>query len=261
MGLYMWLNPDGKRTDIKYVDEFDFNSTIGNLVPVGMNLTTDILTVTRDRTGAGKQHAIQFYPIPEAGYEDVEYTINVYRDNELIKTFVAQGQPVGVSFDVGDYNLPDGTYEYTATVTTEEAFLYKPIAAVTEYDENFVTLSIGEESTGAIGNPVATSTIVNVLPKMKVIDFLRGIFNMFKLIIIPDELVDGGYYINTLEGYYAEGTSYDISSYIDLEQWDVERGEILNEINFKFQDPTTILNLQYQKNEGVGLWRLGIDST
>ena len=69
---------------------------------------------------------------------------------------------------------------------------------------------------------------------------------MFKLVVIPQD--DGTIYIDNLDYFYAKGGLYDITKYVDFDSFDVERGKILNEISFKFQDPTTILNMQFKQN-------------
>ena len=71
---------------------------------------------------------------------------------------------------------------------------------------------------------------------------------MFKLIVIP--LDDGTYKVITLDAYYAEGTRYDITKYVDLKEWDVNRGKIFSEISFKFQEPTTKGNIIYEQING-----------
>jgi len=45
---------------------------------------------------------------------------------------------------------------------------------------------------------------------------------------------------------------YDVTKYIDFETYNVERGEILNEIELKFIEPTTLLNIQFEKNNKRG---------
>jgi len=72
---------------------------------------------------------------------------------------------------------------------------------------------------------------------------------MFKLVVIPED--DGTLYVNTFNSFYAAGGSYDITRYVDFDSYDVERGKILNEINFNFQDPTTILNKVFKENTRV----------
>lgn len=89
----------------------------------------------------------------------------------------------------------------------------------------------------------------NRLPNIKTIDYLKGLFQMFKLVAIPQK--DGSIYINTLERYYKSGNVYDFSDYIDYKSTEISVGKILNEINYKFQEPQTILNKQFQELTGV----------
>ena len=88
------------------------------------------------------------------------------------------------------------------------------------------------------------------MPKLKILDFLKGLFNMFKLVVVPQD--NGDYFVDTINSYYADGSLYDITKYVDFESYDVNRGEILNEIELKFKEPTTILNIQFEKNNQRG---------
>ncbi len=71
---------------------------------------------------------------------------------------------------------------------------------------------------------------------------------MFKLVVIPNK--DGTFYIDTLSSYYSKGVLHDITEYIDFESYDVDRGTLLNVINFKFEEPVTIGNIQFEKGAG-----------
>jgi hypothetical protein len=57
--------------------------------------------------------------------------------------------------------------------------------------------------------------------------------------------------VNTLNDYYAEGGIFDITNYVDFDSYDVSRGQILNEINFLFQEPSTILNKTFEENTRI----------
>lgn len=77
------------------------------------------------------------------------------------------------------------------------------------------------------------------LPKLKILDFLKGIFQMFKLVVVP--LEDGTMYINTLNSYYAQGNEYDVSKYVDRSSLDVNRGDIISSLDLKFKKSDTVL--------------------
>jgi len=83
------------------------------------------------------------------------------------------------------------------------------------------------------------------MPELKIVDFLKGIFNMFKLVAIPKD--DGSIYINSLDSYYSQGQRYDATKYIDFAKFDVDRGELLKRISFEFEEPSTILNMEFKK--------------
>ncbi|MCP4484686.1 MAG: hypothetical protein GY823_09025 [Flavobacteriaceae bacterium] len=77
------------------------------------------------------------------------------------------------------------------------------------------------------------------LPKIKVIDFLKGIFQMFKLVIVP--LEDGTLYVNTLNSFYSQGKEYEVSRYVDRGSLKVSRGDIISSLDLKFKKSDTVL--------------------
>jgi hypothetical protein len=87
------------------------------------------------------------------------------------------------------------------------------------------------------------------MPKIKTMDFLRGLFSMFKLIIKIQD--DDEIYVNPIKDYYSAGKLYDITDFVDTDNYEVERGKLLNPINFSFEKPTTLLNTQFELNTGT----------
>lgn len=98
--------------------------------------------------------------------------------------------------------------------------------------------------------PTINFNVSKRLPDLKVIDYLKGIFKMSKLVAVPQK--DGSIYINTLLNYYRNGEIYDLSDYIDYKNHTVSAGKILNEIKYNFEDGQTILNQQFKKRYNVG---------
>ena len=88
------------------------------------------------------------------------------------------------------------------------------------------------------------------LPNIKTLDYLKGLFKMYKLVAIPQN--DGTIYVDSLVNYYSKGNVIDFSKWIDYSSHTVSNGKILKEIKYKFQEPQTILNQQFKKLEGVG---------
>jgi hypothetical protein len=96
----------------------------------------------------------------------------------------------------------------------------------------------------------ANFIIKNNLPKIKIIDFSKGLFSMFKLVVISDD--NENLYIDTIDNYYATGKLWNITRYVKTDTLEVSRGNLLNEIKFTHKEPVTILNNQFKKSNGIG---------
>lgn len=103
--------------------------------------------------------------------------------------------------------------------------------------------------TGATNNALPNFQFTSNMPEIKIIDFLKGLFDMFKLVVIAQD--DGILYVNTLNNYYQEGFNYDLTNYINFDTYDANRGELLKEIEFKTVSPTTNLAIQFKENNNT----------
>lgn len=103
--------------------------------------------------------------------------------------------------------------------------------------------------TGATNNALPNFQFTSNMPEIKIIDFLKGLFDMFKLVVIAQD--DGILYVNTLNNYYQEGVNYDLTNYINFDTYDANRGELLKEIEFKTVSPTTNLAIQFKENNNT----------
>ena len=79
--------------------------------------------------------------------------------------------------------------------------------------------------------------ITRNIPKMKILDFLTGIFKMFNLTALPQ--VDGSLKVQTLNQFYTEGNTIDITNKVDTEEIGVNRMDLFKNIEFEFSDPKT----------------------
>ena len=86
--------------------------------------------------------------------------------------------------------------------------------------------------------------IKNILPDIKVVDFIAAIVKAFNLVIVPQN--NGDLYVNDLASWYDSGAITDISQYVDIETLDVTRGKLYNEINFGYKEQQSILAEQYE---------------
>lgn len=218
-----------------------------------MNLTTNIGTFNLYYNGANDynkwQHTILIQPALNSIF--MSYTLITYINGQVYSEETMAGQNTKqISFTaiagqaVGNYTLsysikaPFGFTYSSALVNTLFIYTGALIPIITQYGTN-------SSSYTYVGN----FDFNRYIPKLKITDFLKGLFSMFKLVAIPDNM--GNIYINTLDDYYKEGQVYNITKYVSTESYDVSRGKVLNQINFNYEEPTTILNKQFKINNNI----------
>jgi len=237
--LFIWLNADISILGTPTEQLIDWDS--GNGSDFGLSNATDTWTNTQTAF-ANYRYRI----IVEPTDANIPYKV-------IVKNF---GVPVvELNCEGGDFTseiitVPlvggvDTDFEYTFFVSSSNSITYEA-EILLRRDIPFLLDRASFASSTALIDIFDVSANI---PKMKVLDFMKGLFNMFKLVVIADQ--NDNIYVNTLNDYYAEGQLYDLTRYTDFSSYDVERGMMLNQINFNFQEPTTILNEQFKLNTGI----------
>ena len=86
--------------------------------------------------------------------------------------------------------------------------------------------------------------IQDYLPKIKVIDFLTGLFKMFNLVAYSKRGTST-IFVQTFDDFMTIGTSRDITEYIDINESTIDRPVPYNQINFKYSPPVTQTSLRF----------------
>ena len=99
---------------------------------------------------------------------------------------------------------------------------------------------------------VQTIEITKNMPKMKIVDFLQGIFKMFNLTAKPNN--EGVIVVKTLNQFYDDGNTIDITTKVDTEEIGINRMDLFKNIEFKFSEPKTfgLLNNNEISNTDFG---------
>ena len=243
--LHLWLKASDRQAIGGGEEIVDFTSGDGTYI----NLTSNLGTFVTTRASLNSVHyVISNIITPAAGYENVPYTFIVRNEdtNEDVYSWSSEQWANGDGVISINTNLfsPEGT-------TTFKFEWYVKSNAKIEFTSRIsVTKYIGYSPSPA-NVTTGSQTLVNEviigdeMPELKIVDFLKGIFNMFKLVAIPKD--DGSIYINSLDSYYSQGQRYDATKYIDFAKFDVDRGELLKRIAFEFEEPSTILNMEFKK--------------
>ena len=245
--LYMWLKPDANTPAGGFPQIIDWDS--GDFT--FMNEFTNIGAYETSNTSASNDDInfiINLTITPVSGFEDVPYKVIWYNGSE---EYLVEDNVDGV-------NLTQSFISSDAATIWNLSFAIKSINEFQYTSELYqFRVDTGGPNTTAYtyGSASTTQSIFSVsqqIPDIEIIDLLKGLFNMYKLVVIPQD--DGTLYVNTLQSYYDQGERYDVTKYIDNEKNEVQRGEILNEIDIKFQESETILAEQFRStnNRGFG---------
>ena len=90
-----------------------------------------------------------------------------------------------------------------------------------------------------IGTQVLLSKIeiTKNVPKIKILDFLKGLYNAFNLTSYVDD--NGVIVVKPLPDYYNDGKTIDITKFVDNEDISVKRMSLYKNVEFKFSEPKT----------------------
>ena len=247
---YLWLKADDREAIGGGEEIVNFTTGDETYIDLSNNLGTFVTIKAGINT---VQYVISNIITPAAGYENVQYTF-VVRDKDTKNDVYAWDSEQWANGD-GVVSIDTNLFSESGTTTFNFEWYVKSNAKI----EFTSTISV-VKYIGYSPNPAnvtrGSQTLVNEviigdeMPELKIVDFLKGIFNMFKLVAIPKD--DGSIYVNTLDSYYAQGQRYDATKYIDFAKFDVDRGELLKRISFEFEEPSTILNMEFKKRAADG---------
>ena len=125
-----------------------------------------------------------------------------------------------------DFNA--GDIVMSATIVSSSTTL--PSCSVCSSRDNNTTISIEEKFDWLPSQQ---------LPKMKVLDFLSGLWKTFNLTAYVQD--DGTIKVQKLDDFYSNGVEYDITKYIDVNSSSVNVALPYKQINFKFKGNETLL--------------------
>jgi hypothetical protein len=97
------------------------------------------------------------------------------------------------------------------------------------------------------------------MPEQKVSDFIGSLVRAFNLVIVPTG--NGEYDIEPLDDWYAEGTTREITEYVDTEEVNINKPQLYRRISYKYNETEAILGEQYRLQNDIGYGDLRADFT
>ena len=154
-------------------------------------------------------------------------------------------QSIGSGFGNGT------TVQFVARISADEEI---QAAAVYDIDRTYINTMGGFTTTTNIKgrmNQFLFATIdrrfveiTQNIPKLKVKDFLNGLFRQFNLIAHLDRKINE-IVVETIDSYYAGGEIQDLTKYIKTDSHTVADSLPFSEVDFEYSEPKTILSQQF----------------
>jgi len=114
-------------------------------------------------------------------------------------------------------------------------------------DTASVSFSVDQTASATYSFLVVVS---DIMPEIKVKEFLAGILKMYNMVIVPT--TSTSFLLQPLEDWYAAGTDQNYQTYLDITQYAVNRPPLYREIEFKYQETQQILGFQYLQTNNIG---------
>jgi hypothetical protein len=209
-----------------------FNLATETWSPVGLSGTGDIYDVAVNVT--------------ITGYTD-DYFIGVFRNGVLVSEATANGTGVTTLFDVAVTNNVE-SLQVKIRPSTNVAMTYQ-VTQMTITNSSAVTsadVSMAANASYALAKVI----IQDLMPEIKVKDFLAGILRMYNMVIQPTSATS--FLLQPLDDWYAAGTDQDYQTYFDITEYVVNRPALYREIQFLYQETDQILGHTYKRIYGTG---------
>lgn len=252
--LYMWLHR--KSGSVERPTQVDFVYT--RLVDLAQTQSQGISSVT---------NGIITVNIPNNGLQPSSLVVSLTQasTNPYSVQVLRNGGTV-----VGELNSVTGNqdlYVYANTNDFQNNATYTiQIGGVVAFNANNIVVTVAASATSGASavdqyknslqfgtNQSKEFNIVEQIPKMKIIDFLSGLFNLFNLTAYVNDV--GTIVVRTLDSYYADSTQvYNIDKYLDTTKSTSDVALPYNKINFSYKGLGTLLSQQFNQltNSGWG---------
>jgi hypothetical protein len=164
------------------------------------------------------------------------FDVFIEQNGSVIKSFLNNSGAYSYSFS--DFDLiSNGTYKVRIQHTSSFDISSSTNIFLTRYSPTGnTTNTFTFTSNQTLSTDLLFDINVNI-PKMKVIDFLTGLFKMFNLTAYDNgsEII-----VKPLDAFYASGTTKDITKYVDVSSSVVSPSNLYNQIAFKYSDTKSL---------------------
>ncbi|NDG51996.1 MAG: hypothetical protein EBY39_03070 [Flavobacteriia bacterium] len=274
MDLYLWLSRERGALGQSYTGGQQFNMIIDSLssfygdfnLVSGFSVANPTVQISSISNGLITCTPYWFTTTNYSFFE-FNFLVNSTSTYDVYIEEISQGVTVLASAQnvTGAVNIGTGQNQLRATSSNQSPTYIIRLRIATQ-DATFVATSMElqcnyrersgrptrkyESDTTTISPNALVNNIVvsEQMPNMLVIDFLKGLFKMHNLTAFFGS--DGTIKVKTLDNFYASGTEYDISDYVDVTEKEVSYPIPYQEIAFRFLEPKTFLATNFFEING-----------
>ncbi len=241
--LFMWMHR--KKGDVENLGD-TFQSIMSGWTVEGYDALT--------QTHAKSTTTIEINGIPERYTGNTELSFFTTSSDTYSISLQKNGIEV-LSFTNVSGNLVidqsiQGQGDYTIYIEANTNITFTNIQWYFEYDRFGDGTQIVEKNYGTGTYTYISEFVFDItqqIPTIKVIDFISGLFKTFNLTAYVDKNTDE-IIVKTLDDFYSDGVSYDITKYVDVGKSSVNISLPYKEITFEHEDTKTKLaSLHSQK--------------
>ena len=242
--LFMWCH---RRAGYMFKDQP--NGKIGEAINFTTNVTQDYNLTTQTYTITAIQETDLRVNYTTTSAND--YRIQVFVNGQLASSRAHSGGVTSIQ-TLGILNVGDVLQIRFAPPLDWDAsaITLNTVSASVEY---FYLNSWNQGDT--VGRATAQSITSNVviadqLPEQKISDFIGSLVRAFNLVIVP--VGNGKYDIEPLDNWYAEGSTREVSEYVDTEEVNINKPSLYRRINYKYNETGAVLGEQYRLQNDIG---------
>ena len=123
-----------------------------------------------------------------------------------------------------------------------------------------ITPTTGVTATRTTAQSYTSDVVISdQMPEQKISDFIGSLVRAFNLVIVPTG--NGQYDIEPLDDWYAEGTTREITEYVDTEEVNINKPSLYRRISYKYNETGAIIGEQYRLQNDIGYGDLQADFT
>ena len=260
-GLYLWLHREktSKAAPGEAYSGIDFNTRSKKLTLADFSYITgvcssgDILVGGKLVVNSGESYSIRVRLDGSITSEQGKLIVKDKNTNELLyseeNVSFASGSTTTITITgLTSGTLDQRTYDIQFLIEDQEVQVFAANNTCGDEAMRIIKTVGGVATNHDYGNAGFTLGynvyIQDYIPKMKIIDFLTGLFKMFNLVAYT-KLTSDTIYVETFDNFMSAGTTRDITKYIDINESTIDRSIPYSRVNFRYSEPVTQTSLDY----------------